>query len=149
MVSSPAVLSKMSRRLLTTLPIFVELLSLLRDPSASSPFPPLLFASSSSTLLAETYVSSHPLSGLVLHDPLPAPLANSSLPQAFPNKLDEFDYEPFFPVAVIQGEGEGEECRLVREFGGEDEDALVRKLTGGRDEEGWNKVMEWMDENGL
>jgi hypothetical protein len=129
-----------------------ELLSLLRDPSTSSPFPPLLFASSISTLLAETYVSSHPLSGLVLHSPLPAPLAHSKFPQAFKTKLDEFDYEPFFPVAVVEGKGKGEtQCRLVKEFVEEEdeEDGLVRRLVGDRDEAGWNKVMEWMDENGL
>lgn len=50
---------------------------------------------------------------------------------------------------MIQGEAEGQECRLVKEFGGEDEDALVRKLMGERDEKGWEQVMEWMDENGL
>lgn len=40
---------------------------------------------------------------------------------------------------------------MVKEFVEEEdeEDGLVRRLVGDRDEAGWNKVMEWMDENGL
>ncbi|BGP39835.1 hypothetical protein JCM10450v2_003805 [Rhodotorula kratochvilovae] len=131
-----------------------ELVSLLRDPAASSPFPPLLFASSASSLLAETYVSSHPLSGLCLVSPFAAASAHTALPSAFPTQLKEFNYEPGFPIAVVAPEGsDAGEHRLVQEFGpleGEEEDdALVRRLVGRRDEQGWEKVMEWMDQNGL
>ncbi|GAA6049593.1 hypothetical protein JCM3770_005025 [Rhodotorula araucariae] len=131
-----------------------ELVSLLRDPAASSPFPPLLFASSASSLLAESYVSSHPLSGLCLVSPLSAPAARAALPSAFPTTLDEFNYEPGFPIAVVAPQdSSASEHRLVEAYGpleGDDpEDALVRRIVGGRDAEGWNEVMEWMDTNGL
>jgi hypothetical protein len=43
-----------------------------------------------------------------------------------------------------------EENRLVREFGGDDDDeGFVKRITGKRDDRGWQDVMEWMDENGL
>ncbi|GAA6015101.1 hypothetical protein JCM11491_001662 [Sporobolomyces phaffii] len=127
-----------------------ELVSLLRDSSAS-PFPPLLFASAAASLVAETYVSSHPLSGLVLDRPLAAPLAHSRLPAAFKTPLAEFDYEPFFPVAVVEDAGAPSESRLASEFGGavDDDDALVRRIDVTRDDDGWRQVMDWMDENGL
>ncbi|BGP02642.1 hypothetical protein RTBOTA2_002479 [Rhodotorula toruloides] len=132
-----------------------ELIRLLRDPSASSPFPPLLFASSGSSLIAEQYVSSHPLSGLCLVDPVNSSSAHKLLPRFFPKPLDDFNYEPGFPITVVESvkKEADEEHRLVREFGpqeGEDEeDALVRRIQGERDEAGWQKVMDWMDENSL
>ncbi|BGP31951.1 hypothetical protein JCM10296v2_003730 [Rhodotorula toruloides] len=132
-----------------------ELVRLLRDPSASSPFPPLLFASSGSSLLAEQYVSSHPLSGLCLVDPINASSAHKVLPHYFPKPLSDFNYEPGFPIAVVQSavKEADKEHRLVRDFGPQEgeveEDALVRQIQGERDEAGWQKVMDWMDENSL
>ncbi|GAA5904074.1 hypothetical protein JCM8208_003436 [Rhodotorula glutinis] len=131
-----------------------ELVSLLRDPAASSPFPPLLFASGPSALVAEAYVSSHPLSGLCLVSPLSAPSAHAALPQALPSALDDFNYEPGFPIAVVAPRGDAAgEHRLVDEFGphegGDEDDAIVRRVVGERDEQGWDTVMEWMDSNGL
>ncbi|GAA5857536.1 hypothetical protein JCM8547_009327 [Rhodosporidiobolus lusitaniae] len=130
-----------------------ELVRLLRDPAHSSPFPPLLFAHGATALLAETYVSSHPLSGLCLVSPLPASSAQEKLPEVFKAPLAEFNYEPGFPIAVVQEKGkvgEAGEHRLLREFAEEDnEDALVRRIEGGLDERMWKSVQEWMDENGL
>ncbi|POY74871.1 hypothetical protein BMF94_2144 [Rhodotorula taiwanensis] len=125
---------------------------LLRDPATSSPFPPLLFAASHAALVAETYVSSHPLSALHLVSPLSAPLAHSRDPNRFPTALAEFDYEPGFPIAVMVEDGgrPGDEHRLLRDFvDDEEDDGLVRRLTGRRDEAGWERAMDWMDENGL
>ncbi|GAA5960404.1 hypothetical protein JCM21900_003541 [Sporobolomyces salmonicolor] len=145
--SSAAVKATSSQALLASLE--QDLVALLRNPSTASPFPPLLFTSSASSLLAETYVSSHPLSGLCLHSPLAAPHAHKRLPAVFPTPLGEFNYEPLFPIAVVQPPGGEQPCRLLEEFGEEGEDALVQRIVAGRDEEGWQKVMDWMDENGL
>lgn len=136
-------------------PVLAELVRLLRDPSASSPFPPLLFASSGSSLLAEQYVSSHPLSGLCLVDPVNPSSAHKFFPHFFSKPLDGFNYEPGFPIAVVESGSKqaDEEHWLLKDFGpqeGEDEeDALVRRLRGERDEGGWQKMMDWMDENSL
>ncbi|GAA5958914.1 hypothetical protein JCM8115_000687 [Rhodotorula mucilaginosa] len=134
-----------------------ELLKLLRNPATSSPFPPLLFASEADSLVAETYVSSHPLSALCLVSPLPAPSAHERDPDMYPTPLTaDFDYEPGFPIAVLQ-EGQAPtpapQHRLLRDFANpedpEDQDGLVRLLVGRRDQQGWQQVMDWMDDNGL
>lgn len=144
---------------------FVELKSLLVESSAA--FPPLLISSSLSTLLAETYVSSNPLSGLLLHTP-PTPTLFASLPTRLPDlfktRLTPFDYEPRFSIAVMHddtltgvegGEGQGkqvEKGRLEQGFVDAvegDGDGDVTVLKGGLDEKGWEKVMEWMDDNGM
>lgn len=129
-------------------------MKLLRDPATSSPFPPLLFAAESDSLLAETYVSSHPLSALCLVQPLPAPLAHERDPDTYPTPLAaDFDYEPGFPIAVLQQESSTPPHRLLRDFVNsedpEDQDGLVRLLVGRRDQQGWQQVMDWMDDNGL
>ncbi|CAO1634288.1 unnamed protein product [Sympodiomycopsis kandeliae] len=75
-----------------------ELSSLLRSSSA---FPPILIASGLSTLLAEQYVSSHPVSALLLVDP---PLSNKAAhfkhPDLLPTEWNEYDFEASFPVNV-------------------------------------------------
>lgn len=132
-------------------------MKLLRNPATSSPFPPLLFASEADSLVAETYVSSHPLSALCLVSPLPAPSAHERDPDMYPTPLTaDFDYEPGFPIAVLQ-EGQAPtpapQHRLLRDFANpedpEDQDGLVRLLVGRRDQQGWQQVMDWMDDNGL
>lgn len=133
-----------------------ELVRLLRDRSAASPFPPLLFAHSASSLLAEQYVSSHPLSGLCLVDPVNRSSAHQLFPHFFPAPVDDFNYEPGFPIAVVESQAKDAfyEHWLVKEFGPQegfedDLDAPVRRLSGERDAAGWQKMMDWMDENSL
>ena len=129
-------------------------LNLTRRRSAAAAFPPLLISSSLSTLLAETYVSSHPLSALILYSPPSSPLLatlHEQRPDLFRTKLEEFTYEPRFPIAVTRERGaseKGEASRLEKEFNVED-DSQVTTLLGGLDEKGWREAMDWMDDNGL
>lgn len=120
--------------------------SLLRSSAAAS-FPPLLIASHLSTIPAQTYVSSHPLSALLLHSPVPPPTAHEQYPDQFPTEVEQFTFEPHFPVACMHIDGSKgmQDERLVREFDEED----VARLKGGLDDKGWKKAMEWMDECGL
>lgn len=127
---------------------------LLRDPATSSPFPPLLFAAGSDSLLAETYVSSQPLSALCLVSPVAAPSAHERDPDTYRTPLTtDFDYEPGFPIAVLQEGSSTPPHRLIRDFANpedpEDQDGLVRLLVGRRNQQGWQQVMDWMDDNGL
>lgn len=106
----------------------------------ATPFPPLVFASRAACVVAEEYVSSHALSGLVLDRP--------------PGNND-FDYEPHFPVAVIVRDlDDDQQHRLVRDLArdqdqGDDEDGFVRRIVSRGDDDDFKDVMEWMDENGL
>ncbi|KAF8912821.1 hypothetical protein CPB84DRAFT_1759588 [Gymnopilus junonius] len=74
-----------------------ELFSRIR--SSSIPFPPVIFSREATCLIAQTYISSNPASGLVLISP---PINNAELiGTKLPTNLAEFDYEPKFPIAVI------------------------------------------------
>ncbi|OBZ65623.1 Kelch repeat-containing protein 3 [Grifola frondosa] len=60
------------------------------------PFAPVIIARSSGTLIAQTYISSHPASAMLLISP---PASNSSVSSLLPTPLREFDFEPRFPAA--------------------------------------------------
>jgi hypothetical protein len=94
---------------------------------SQSPFPPLLFSSSLDTLISEKYVSSHPLSGLVLVDP---PLSIGKAAKARPDlplPNEEYDYEPFFPVAILTSRARATELEThrLRQDYGEDVNLLI------------------------
>ncbi|KAG6901901.1 hypothetical protein C0995_006739 [Termitomyces sp. Mi166 len=79
------------------------------------PFPPIIFARSLSCLIAQTYISSHPASGLFLMSP---PLSNASVSKdLLPSKLPEFDFEAKFPIAVMATEREMGLFRAQHRFG--------------------------------
>lgn len=123
--------------------------------AGGTPFPPILFASSASCLIAETYVSSHALSGLFLHEPAtPLKLDYTSL--ALPSKLKaDFTYEPNFPLAVTAPSSQHldrSDNRLWLEFGQgwDKEDRLVDFLVvASRDEKAFETVTDWMNDAGL
>ncbi|KAF8807558.1 hypothetical protein BYT27DRAFT_7165368 [Phlegmacium glaucopus] len=74
-----------------------ELMSIIR--LSTIPFPPVIVARGSSCLIAQTYISSNPASGLVLISPL---VSNDELfGTMLPTQLKEFNYEPKFPIAVL------------------------------------------------
>ena len=87
---------------------------------AGSPFPPLLCAAGLDTLLAQTYVSSHPLSGLLLvNPPLTIKEAHDQKPGLVDPSTPEFDYEPFFPIALLTSRARAEvleKHRLRQEY---------------------------------
>ncbi|KAG5726114.1 hypothetical protein E4T56_gene1294 [Termitomyces sp. T112] len=79
------------------------------------PFPPIIFARSLSCLIAQTYVSSHPASGLFLISP---PLSNASVSEAIlPSKLPEFNFEAKFPIAMMAPDKEMQLLRAQHRFG--------------------------------
>ena len=128
---------------------FVELASHIR--LLAIPFAPVIVARAGGTLIAQTYISSHPASALLLISPPPSNSAlatsNSSL---LPTPLPEFNFEPRFPVAVMATERERQmlenESRLWQD---PNVDKMVIKdddaLTG---QEGLVKIEEWLNELG-
>ncbi|KAL5512698.1 hypothetical protein ACEPAG_2964 [Sanghuangporus baumii] len=89
--------------------------------STGIPFPPILYAERLGCLIAQTYVSSHPLYSLVLDSP---PLSCASLASwpgladRLPLPLPEFTFEPKFPVLVLEELSAGGvlvNSRLVKE----------------------------------
>lgn len=79
----------------------------LRQAGQTPPFPPIMITKGSAALIAQTYVSSRPLTALQLVDP---PINNRYLrkerPELLPNDLAEFDFEATFPVRVVWSQAE-------------------------------------------
>jgi hypothetical protein len=64
-----------------------------------APFAPVFIARSTACLVTQKYISSYPASGLVLISP---PASNADLMhEKLPTDLDEFIYEPKFPIAIM------------------------------------------------
>ncbi|KAI9062065.1 hypothetical protein FKP32DRAFT_1612745 [Trametes sanguinea] len=113
------------------------------------PFAPVIVSRAAGALIAQTYISSHPATGLLLVSPPPT---NASVPQSLlPTPLTEFNFEPRFPCAIMCTEQERpmleKEHRLWRDAGVDrivvkDERALVGQ-------EGVVKIEQWLDELGI
>ncbi|KAE9410926.1 hypothetical protein BT96DRAFT_969194 [Gymnopus androsaceus JB14] len=121
----------------------------LRDVVRASfnPFPPVFFARGAACLITQTYISSNPASGLVLISP---PASNISLPKSHLfSALPEFNFEPTFPVAVVDTpEGmanlQAQNNRLANDSR---VDRIVVNDVEGQD--AFVKIEEWMDEIGI
>ncbi|KAF8314910.1 hypothetical protein DL93DRAFT_2057600 [Clavulina sp. PMI_390] len=114
---------------------------------AAIPFAPVLFARRGGALIAQTYISSNPASGMVLISP---PVSNDA-PEArawLPTPLQEFDYEPRFPLLIIDSDVEhhAKENRLVRDDGVETLYMTAAELGGMS---AWMKIEKWMDSVGI
>lgn len=79
----------------------------LRQAGETPPFPPIMITKGPAALIAQTYVSSRPLTALQLIDP---PISNQYLrkdrPELLPNDLAEFDFEATFPLRVLWSQAE-------------------------------------------
>ncbi|EIW54678.1 uncharacterized protein TRAVEDRAFT_130448 [Trametes versicolor FP-101664 SS1] len=113
------------------------------------PFAPVIVSRAGGTLIAQTYISSHPATGLLLISP---PSSNAAAPPSLlPTPLPEFDFEARFPCAVMCTEAEtaqlAEGNRLwqdpaVDKIVVQDEAAIV-----GQD--GVVKIEQWLDDLGI
>ncbi|KDQ12111.1 hypothetical protein BOTBODRAFT_113350 [Botryobasidium botryosum FD-172 SS1] len=114
---------------------------------AAIPFAPLLIArSAAGALIAQTYISSHPASGLILLSP-PTSNASSSTKSLLPAHLKEFDYEPRFPLLIVDTpaaeQAQQADNRLVQE-------GADLKIVGDLDgQECFTAMEKWMDEIGV
>lgn len=118
------------------------------------PFAPVIIASGSSCLVAQTYIESYPASGLVLIDPPPDsdPRAAGDKDFAWP----KFSYEPRFPILIVARQGE--EAKVVNEtrVGSASKDGVGRGGKGvevveevdGYGDKTRNEVERWLDRCG-
>lgn len=117
------------------------------------PFPPVILARASGCLVAQTYISSNPATGLVLISPpgnnaeLEGVRGRDGLP-ILPTKIPEFDFEPYFPIAIMATPRHmrmlEQSNRLVREP--ETDKFIVEDLEG---QQALNKVESWLDKLGI
>lgn len=132
---------------------YADLRSLLS--SSTMPFPPVLISRTLSTLVAQTYVSSYPLQGLVLISPPPSIASLKNSQSQFPNlpnlfDMKEFRFEPRFPVLVIEESGamsekQMRENRIVKKKGAD----LTSVLKLDDDDEVAGKIDQWLDGLGI
>ncbi|PBL00760.1 hypothetical protein ARMGADRAFT_393323 [Armillaria gallica] len=94
------------------------------------PFPPVFFARHAASLIVQTYISSNPASALL------------------PTPLEEFNFEPHFPIAIISELAEMERLRannrLARTPGVE---TIVASDVDGHD--AFSSIERWFDALGI
>ncbi|TFK41014.1 hypothetical protein BDQ12DRAFT_418811 [Crucibulum laeve] len=110
------------------------------------PFPPVIFARSKACLIAQTYISSHPATGLVLISP---PASNADIDERWlPARLPEFDFEPQFPIAVL---GTSQETKALQKAHrlcqAQNVDVITVDNVDGK--QMFAKIEEWLDELGI
>jgi hypothetical protein len=129
----------------------------------SSPFPPLIIAKNLATLIAEQYVSSNALSGLVLLDPPISPEVASNEENSqgrLPTPLPAFTYEATFPCMVAWSQKIAEkmpfwEAHRIEHFLEDEADgSLDRKVVDMEDEvealgAGPHEVRMWAEDCGM
>lgn len=112
---------------------------------AAIPFPPVIFARSSACLIAQTYISSNTASGLFLISPPPS---NSASKAFLPTPLQEFDFEPKFPIAIMASQQEmsvfKKGSRLGRDLG---VDRI--EIENAEGQKAFVAIEQWLDELGI
>lgn len=133
--------------------------------NGSGPFPPLLVSYGFSTLIAEQFVSSHPLSGLALiNPPLTPSHAHRDRSDIFPTDLKPFTYEPTFPIVIARSKDEADKIkhidmhrieRMQQEEEDDDGDESVERrvwdlsIDSNENVSGPYQLREWANENGM
>ncbi|KAH9916040.1 uncharacterized protein B0H18DRAFT_1039403 [Fomitopsis serialis] len=119
------------------------------------PFAPIIFARGSGALIAQTYISSHPASGLLLISP---PVSNATLKSSseadgnapLPTALPEFNFEPRFPCAILCTQQETKALAENRLWKDENVSKLIARNEQTLDgQEGFVKIEQWLDEVGV
>ncbi|OCH84285.1 hypothetical protein OBBRIDRAFT_815523 [Obba rivulosa] len=116
---------------------------------AAIPFAPVIIARSGSTLIAQTYISSHPASGLLLISP---PASNTDVPDSLlTSPLPEFNFEPKFPCAIMCTEDEAKVlAKSHRLWHKPAVDKFVVRDTKAMDgQDGFNHIQNWLDDIGV
>ncbi|KAI0628647.1 hypothetical protein C8Q77DRAFT_361061 [Trametes polyzona] len=115
----------------------------------SIPFAPVIVSRAGGTLIAQTYISSHPATGLLLISPPPSNAAVSQSLLSTP--LREFDFEPRFPCAVMCTQAEQERLAADNRLWQESEvhKIVVRNEEAIVGQEGVVKIEQWLDELGI
>ncbi|TBU23874.1 hypothetical protein BD311DRAFT_672966 [Dichomitus squalens] len=120
--------------------------------SLEIPFAPVIIARDGGTLIAQTYVSSHPASALLLISP---PSSNKAFAAAnrrmLPTPLRAFDFEVSFPVGVMVTKRKlpalEKESRLWKDPGVDK--IVVKGEAAVTEQEGLVKIEEWLHELGF
>lgn len=117
------------------------------------PFPPVVFARSAGCLIAQTYISSNPATGLFLLSPpsnnteIESSRSQDGLP-VLPTRLAEFNFEPFFPIAIM---ATSERMELLMKSNRLVQASEVNKyaVQDLQDQQAYNDIQNWLDGIGI
>jgi pimeloyl-ACP methyl ester carboxylesterase len=107
----------------------------------------VIIARSMGSLIAQTFVSSHPASGLVLISP-PSSNSADSVKALLPSPLPEFDFEPRFPISLVSTEEESDMLRKSNRLA-QDADVDVLSVQNVDSQEAFVRIEQWLDEVGI
>lgn len=133
-----------------------EAINTLQQAGQTPPFPPIMISRGPASLIAQTYVSSRPLTALQLIDP---PISNQYLrnehPQLLPSDLPEFDFELTFPVRVVWSQAELQrqqannvpwyDVHRIEHEREEEADESLDRYTFVTDKQGAQNTQEWLE----
>lgn len=122
----------------------------------STPFPPVMIARGPASLIAQTYVSSRPLTALQLIDP---PITVGHLhrdrPDLLPSELKEFDFEATFPVRVVWSQTELQrqqkagvswyDVHRIEHLREEEADESLDQYTYATEQAGAQETQDWLE----
>ncbi len=120
------------------------------------PFAPIIIAAEFSTLLSQSYISSHPASGLVLISPPHS--ATIATANSLDEPLPELTYEPHFPVLVVASDVQAKEVQAQNRLVGDYADRGVgrggkgvsfEKVPNVYSEQSRMAIERWMDSCGF
>lgn len=129
----------------------------LRQAGSTPPFPPIMISRGPAALIAQTYVSSRPLTALQLIDP---PINNTYLrkeqPALLPGDLAEFDFEITFPVRVLWSQAELQrqqekqvpwyDVHRIEHEREEEADESLDRYTYAEEKQGAESTQGWLEE---
>lgn len=114
---------------------------------AAIPFPPVIFARGSASLVAQTYISSNPASGLFLISP-PVSNAEPDVKASLPTPLKEFDFEPKFPIAIMAKPKEMQAIKAKSRLG-QDPGVDRIEVDDVEGQKAFVAIDQWLDELGV
>ncbi|KAJ7102235.1 hypothetical protein B0H15DRAFT_736225, partial [Mycena belliarum] len=110
-------------------------------------FPPVIFARASASLVAQTYIGSNPATAMMLMGAIPP--TNSDVPKALlPTPLEEFNFEPKFPIALLATALQMERLRRTNRLA---QDPMVDLVTTEdlESQDALLKIEGWLDDLGI
>lgn len=133
-----------------------DVIDTLRQAGSTPPFPPIMISRGPASLIAQTYVSSRPLTALQLIDP---PINNTYLreeqPALLPGDLAEFDFEITFPVRVVWSQAELQrqqekqvpwyDVHRIEHEREEEADESLDRYTFIEEKQGVESTQEWLE----
>ncbi|KAF7339917.1 hypothetical protein MVEN_01909200 [Mycena venus] len=118
----------------------------LRLSSHAVSFPPVLFARSAASLIAQAYISSNPVTAMMLMGRIPSTNAEV-VGSLLPTPLAEFNFEPKFPIALLSTPREMERLWKTNRLAQAGVDLLPTEDLESQD--AFEKIEGWLDELGI